>query len=167
MWPGKWFIDRRCKFEHCLSLYLKQSATGSVAVSGTAPLRFCKMSLCASQIVQHSAMQASVTCAATGPLSVPELSRIRGADGHEVFSERKGLSLFKNKVGLLSFAPASCFAVLEHSWFLQGRPCKSVSNQRMTWISSAACQDVLVGYLGVYLHDQLCPSTALHVTGLP
>ncbi|KAK9842566.1 hypothetical protein WJX81_006375 [Elliptochloris bilobata] len=41
--------------------------------------------------------QASVTCAATGALSVPELSRIRGSEGHEVFSERKGLSLFKNK----------------------------------------------------------------------
>ncbi len=42
--------------------------------------------------------QASVTCAATGPLSVPDVSRIRGAEGHEVFSERKGLNLFKNKV---------------------------------------------------------------------
>ena len=42
--------------------------------------------------------QASVTCAATGPISVPDLSRIRGSEGREVFSERKGLSLFKNKV---------------------------------------------------------------------
>ena len=39
-----------------------------------------------------------MTCAATGPISVPDLSRIRGSEGREVFSERKGLSLFKNKV---------------------------------------------------------------------
>ena len=45
-----------------------------------------------------AATQASVTCAATGPISVPDLSRIRGSEGQEVFSERKGLSLFKNKV---------------------------------------------------------------------
>ncbi len=76
-----------------------QSATGSVAVPGTAPPRFCIMSTNRSST---PAMQASVTCAATGPLRVPDVERIRGADGHEVFSERKGLSLFKNKVGLLS-----------------------------------------------------------------
>ena len=46
----------------------------------------------------RSAAQASVTCAATGPISVPDLARIRGSEGREVFSERKGLSLFKNKV---------------------------------------------------------------------
>ena len=46
----------------------------------------------------HLLLQASVTCAATGPISVPDLSRIRGSEGREVFSERKGLSLFRNKV---------------------------------------------------------------------
>ncbi|KAK9817982.1 hypothetical protein WJX72_005319 [[Myrmecia] bisecta] len=41
--------------------------------------------------------QASVTCAATGPVSIRDVDAIRGSDGHEVFSERKGLNLFQNK----------------------------------------------------------------------
>ncbi|KAL3148597.1 Protein TIC 20-II, chloroplastic [Trebouxia sp. C0009 RCD-2024] len=41
--------------------------------------------------------QASVTCALTGPLQIQDMKAISGAEGHEVFSERKGLSLFQNK----------------------------------------------------------------------
>ncbi len=44
------------------------------------------------------AEQASVTCALTGPLDIPDVSKIRGLQGHEVFSERKSLSFFQNKV---------------------------------------------------------------------
>lgn len=42
--------------------------------------------------------QASVTCALTGPLQIKDYKAISGPQGHEVFSERKGLSLFQNKV---------------------------------------------------------------------
>lgn len=41
--------------------------------------------------------QASVTCALTGPLQIKDYKAISGPQGHEVFSERKGLSLFQNK----------------------------------------------------------------------
>ena len=43
-------------------------------------------------------MQASVTCAATGPLRIRDVSKISGPEGGEVFSEQKGLNLFQNKV---------------------------------------------------------------------
>ena len=43
-------------------------------------------------------VQASVTCALTGPLQIKDYKAISGPQGHEVFSERKGLSLFQNKV---------------------------------------------------------------------
>ena len=45
-------------------------------------------------------MQASVTCALTGPLQIADYKAISGPEGHEVFSERKGLNLFQNKVSL-------------------------------------------------------------------
>ncbi len=45
-----------------------------------------------------SYVQASVTCALTGPLQIKDYKAISGPEGHEVFSERKGLSLFQNKV---------------------------------------------------------------------
>ncbi|GLC42969.1 hypothetical protein PLESTB_000281500 [Pleodorina starrii] len=41
--------------------------------------------------------QASLTCAVTGPVSIKDLKRISSAEGEEVFSEQKGLNLFKNK----------------------------------------------------------------------
>ncbi|DBA92631.1 hypothetical protein WJX77_006854 [Trebouxia sp. C0004] len=41
--------------------------------------------------------QASVTCALTGPLQIKDYKAISGPEGHEVFSERKGMSLFQNK----------------------------------------------------------------------
>jgi catabolite regulation protein CreA len=41
--------------------------------------------------------QASVTCALTGPLVIENFSKIAGSDGHEVFSQSKGLNLFQNK----------------------------------------------------------------------
>ena len=39
-----------------------------------------------------------MTCALTGPLQIQDIKAIAGPEGHEVFSERKGLSLFQNKV---------------------------------------------------------------------
>ena len=39
-----------------------------------------------------------MTCALTGPLQIQDIKAIAGSEGHEVFSERKGLSLFQNKV---------------------------------------------------------------------
>ena len=42
-------------------------------------------------------MQASVTCAATGPVHIKDVSRIRGSQGGEVFNEAKGLNFFQNK----------------------------------------------------------------------
>lgn len=42
-------------------------------------------------------VQASVTCAATGPVHIKDISRIRGSQGGEVFSESKGLNFFQNK----------------------------------------------------------------------
>lgn len=41
--------------------------------------------------------QASVTCAATGPVRIKDVSRISSSDGGEVFSEQKGLNFFQNK----------------------------------------------------------------------
>jgi len=43
--------------------------------------------------------QASLTCAITGPVSIKQGSpdKLGGAEGSEVFSEQKGLNLFKNK----------------------------------------------------------------------
>jgi hypothetical protein len=38
----------------------------------------------------------------TGPMTVADMSKIRGQSGHEVFSERKNLSFFQNKVRLCS-----------------------------------------------------------------
>ena len=35
-------------------------------------------------------LQASVTCATTGPVTIANRGRIRGKEGHEVFSESKG-----------------------------------------------------------------------------
>jgi hypothetical protein len=55
-------------------------------------------------------MQASVTCAATGTLHIKDPDRIKGSEGDEVFSERRGLSLFQNKVG------AGWHASLEIAW---------------------------------------------------
>ena len=42
-------------------------------------------------------MQASVTCATTGPVTIANKDRITGSGGYEVFSEAKGLNLFQNK----------------------------------------------------------------------
>ena len=43
-------------------------------------------------------VQASVTCAATGPVRIKDVKRISGPEGSEVFSEQKGLNFFQNKV---------------------------------------------------------------------
>ena len=56
-------------------------------------------------------MQASVTCALTGPLQIADYKAIAGAEGHEVFSERKGLNLFQNKVSRCS-ANRHCLSML-------------------------------------------------------
>ena len=45
-------------------------------------------------------LQASVTCAATGPLRIRDVNKISGPEGGEVFSEQKGLNLFQNKVAI-------------------------------------------------------------------
>lgn len=45
-------------------------------------------------------VQASVTCAATGPVRIRDVKKVRGSEGGEVFSEAKGLNLFQNKVEL-------------------------------------------------------------------
>ena len=51
-------------------------------------------------------LQASVTCAVTGPIQVSDERQLRGSEGKEVFSEgRSGLQLFKNKVRLLIRPP--------------------------------------------------------------
>lgn len=38
-----------------------------------------------------------MTCAATGPVRIADMNRVRGSSGGEVFSESKGLNLFQNK----------------------------------------------------------------------
>lgn len=45
-------------------------------------------------------LQASVTCSVTGRLVIPDMGRINGKEGAEVFSERKGnlFNILKNKV---------------------------------------------------------------------
>ena len=48
----------------------------------------------------YNCLQASVTCAATGPLRIRDVNKISGPEGGEVFSEQKGLNLFQNKVAL-------------------------------------------------------------------
>lgn len=45
-------------------------------------------------------MQASVTCANTGPIVIKDPKKIRGTSGEDVFSEKKGLGFIKNKVNL-------------------------------------------------------------------
>lgn len=42
--------------------------------------------------------QASLTCLANKPVTVRDEAAIAGAEGKEIFSERKGLNLFQNKV---------------------------------------------------------------------
>ncbi|GIL80071.1 hypothetical protein Vretimale_12892 [Volvox reticuliferus] len=41
--------------------------------------------------------QASLTCAVTGPVAIKDVKRISSFEGEEVFSEQKGLNIFKNK----------------------------------------------------------------------
>lgn len=41
--------------------------------------------------------QASLTCLATRPVTVPDEAAIAGSEGKEIFSERKSLNLFQNK----------------------------------------------------------------------
>ncbi|GFR49711.1 hypothetical protein Agub_g11865 [Astrephomene gubernaculifera] len=41
--------------------------------------------------------QASLTCVVTGPVTVKDPKRISSFEGEEVFSEQKGLNIFKNK----------------------------------------------------------------------
>ncbi|PNH02371.1 Protein CreA [Tetrabaena socialis] len=41
--------------------------------------------------------QASLTCVVTGPVAIRDERRISSFEGEEVFSEQKGLNLFKNK----------------------------------------------------------------------
>lgn len=47
-----------------------------------------------------ASLQASVTCSVTGNLVIPDMNRINGKEGAEVFSERKGnlFNILKNKV---------------------------------------------------------------------
>ena len=42
--------------------------------------------------------QASLTCVAARPVTVRDEAAIQGSEGKEIFSERKGLNLFQNKV---------------------------------------------------------------------
>ncbi len=39
--------------------------------------------------------EASLTCAVTGPVTLPDVKRISGSEGRELLSEAKGLNLFK------------------------------------------------------------------------
>lgn len=41
--------------------------------------------------------QASLSCGISGPVAIRSEKDIMGYEGHEVFSERKGLNLFKDK----------------------------------------------------------------------
>ncbi|EFJ43787.1 hypothetical protein VOLCADRAFT_106628 [Volvox carteri f. nagariensis] len=41
--------------------------------------------------------QASLTCVVTGPVTIKDVKRISSGEGEEVFSEQKGLNIFKNK----------------------------------------------------------------------
>ena len=45
------------------------------------------------------ALQASLTCAVTGPITVPDMKKLEGSEGREVFSEKKGLNLFQVRMG--------------------------------------------------------------------
>ena len=47
---------------------------------------------------QPLSLQASVTCATTGPIVIKDPKKIRGTSGEDVFSEKKGLGFLKNKV---------------------------------------------------------------------
>lgn len=51
--------------------------------------------------------QASLTCLATRPVTIKEDKEVAGSEGHEIFSERKGLNLFQNKASLSVLSPAA------------------------------------------------------------
>jgi len=61
-------------------------------------------------------VQASVTCALTGPLQIKDYKAISGPQGHEVFSERKGLSLFQNKVNMRESCILCFVFLLKQLW---------------------------------------------------
>jgi catabolite regulation protein CreA len=44
--------------------------------------------------------QASLTCVATGSVTIKDEAAISGSEGKEFFKERKGLNFFQNKVWL-------------------------------------------------------------------
>lgn len=47
-------------------------------------------------------LQASLTCSVAPDAQIVNVSNLGGPDGKEVFSEKKGLSIFKDKVGTKS-----------------------------------------------------------------
>ncbi len=64
-----------------------------------------------------------MTCALTGPLQIQDIKAISGPEGHEVFSERKGLSLFQNKV-------LYCFTCID-AYLSNILPISSVNNSML------------------------------------
>ena len=76
-----------------------------------------------------ASLQASVTCAATGPVRIKDVSIISSSDGQEVFSEQKGLNFFQNKVRLshLGTCPA----------FICQRPCDVLNRIKTAWTCHA------------------------------
>lgn len=80
LWPDRYFDDYLgARDSQCCAILLKESV---------------------------ALLQASVTCAATGPVRIKDVSRISSSDGGEVFSEQKGLNFFQNKVRLSH--PGAC-----------------------------------------------------------
>ena len=75
-----------------------------------------------------------MTCALTGPLQIQDIKAISGAEGHEVFSERKGLSLFQNKV--LHCSTCVCVALPQ-----RGSLSNSSDTHVMLCMSCLACSN--------------------------
>jgi hypothetical protein len=43
-------------------------------------------------------LQSSLTCSAASDIKLPDSNKLGGTEGKEVFAEKKGLSIFKDKV---------------------------------------------------------------------
>lgn len=58
----------------------------------------------------HFTLQAFVTCAVTGPIQIQDPRKIRGSNGEDVFSEKRGLGFIQNKVNINSLSDHHSYA---------------------------------------------------------
>lgn len=64
--------------------------------AGACPRLLVQVSQTCSHLPQTRA-EASLTCVVSGPVTIKDEKRITSPEGKELFSEQKGLNLFKNK----------------------------------------------------------------------